>query len=112
MFNRKQIFGHNKNEEPDEIEEAAKLYLRGFEARGMPIEEDEAEELLNEKEVFQENIMNQEAVEKKVSTDNERKKIREPPKKELRIKEPRSEKPVKDDLGQLIAHANAFLATI
>jgi spore cortex formation protein SpoVR/YcgB (stage V sporulation) len=113
MFDRKQIFGHNKNEELDVIEEAAKLYLRGFEARGMPIEEDESEEFLNEKEAFQENIMNQEVVEKKVSTeDNEHKKIREPPKKEPRIKEPRSEKPAKDDLGQLIAHANAFLATI
>jgi hypothetical protein len=115
MFDRKQIFGHDKSEEIDEIEEAAKLYLRGFEARGMPIEEDESEELLNEKDVFQENIMNQEAVENKVSIkDNGHKKIREPPKRESRTKEPQIKEPhpeehAKDDLGQLIAHANAFL---
>lgn len=114
MFNLKQRFGRDEDEENDEIEEAAKLYLRGFEARGKPVEEDESEdeyvELLTEKDALLENNESLENITKKVLMENNgHEKTKEPKINEPRIIKPHSEEHVKDDLGQLIAHANAFL---
>jgi hypothetical protein len=109
MFNLKHRFGRDKGEEFDEYEEAAKLFWRGFETRGMPVEEDKSkdknEELLIEKDAFQGNEESLKNIKKKVLIeDNGHEKIKEPI-----IRKPHSEEHVKDDLGLLIAHANAFL---
>jgi hypothetical protein len=114
MFNLKQRFGRDESEENDEIEKAAKLYLRGFEARGMPVEEDgskgEHVELLTEKDALPKNNESLENITKKVlMEDNGHEKTKKPKINEPRIIEPHCEELVEDDLGQLIAHANAFL---